>query len=159
MSMNGHFRVLSPALVARVKEDPGAVLRQLRAEDPRQLDIHKAWHGLHYLLTGKADDADGPLGFVATGGERVGDDLGYGPARLFDPDAVKTIAAALDALTVEEVAARYDADKMTELHIYPGGWGEKESRWRGALIQHFDEVRALIRDAARDGLGMLVYLT
>src|SRR5690348_12952650 len=115
MSMHGHFRLLTPAQVAQVRDDPGGVMRLLGTEDPRQVDVHKAWHGLHYLLTGAAGDVEGPLGFVACGGERVGDDLGVGPARVFDADAVLDIATALEALGLDEVAERFSPERMTQL--------------------------------------------
>src|SRR5262245_26261528 len=134
MSMHGHFRSLTPAQVALVKREPDGVRTLLSVADRYQVDVHKAWHGLHFLLTGASGHADGPLAFVAVGGGRVGDDRGVGPARVFEPEAVRAIGDALDALGLEEVGARFDPERMTELEIYPGGWRDKAPRWRGSLM-------------------------
>jgi hypothetical protein len=43
-------------------------------EDPHaDLDVDKAWHGIHYLLTGTAWEGDPPLDFIVKGGSQVGD--------------------------------------------------------------------------------------
>ncbi len=58
-------------------------------DDPSDefLDLDKAWHGLHWLLTGTADDTDTPAGQAILGGTEIGEDKGYGPSRLLRPDA------------------------------------------------------------------------
>jgi Domain of unknown function (DUF1877) len=146
MSSHGCFRLVSPADLERLRADPAALAAVLASDDPRLLEVHKAWQGLHYLLTKSAAPVDGPLGFVLGGG-----------APLFGPDEVAAIAAALEALPAAEVAARFDGPWMDELGVYPGGWAAKEVRWRAALVQHFDDVRALVRDGSRARLGLLVY--
>src|SRR5687767_14577361 len=46
-------------------------------------DLDKAWHGIHYLLTGTAAEGGKPLDFLVSGGREVGNvDIGYGPARV-----------------------------------------------------------------------------
>jgi len=159
MSMHGHLRMLTPSQIALVKREPSGVRTLLSVLDRRQVDVHKAWHGLHFLLTGEAGHADGPLAFIAVGGEAVGDDLGSGPARVIDPDATRAIADALDALGLDEIGARFDPDRMTELEIYPGGWRDKAPRWRCSLMQHLEEVRTLVREARDEGAGVLIWLS
>uniref|UniRef100_B8HYY4 Uncharacterized protein n=1 Tax=Cyanothece sp. (strain PCC 7425 / ATCC 29141) TaxID=395961 RepID=B8HYY4_CYAP4 len=39
------------------------------------LSLEKSWHGLHYVLTGSAEDGEAPLNFILHGRE-VGEDLG-----------------------------------------------------------------------------------
>lgn len=42
--------------------------------------MDKAWHGIHYLLTGTAWEGDPPLNFLVTGGREVGtEEIGIGP--------------------------------------------------------------------------------
>ena len=47
------------------------------------------------------------------GGEAVGEDLGYGPARLMEPDLLKEVAALLASVTPETLEAAYDPTAMT----------------------------------------------
>lgn len=56
--------------------------------------------------------------------EEIGTDGGYGPARLVRPDAVRAVAAALDAVDIETLRARFDPAAMTAADIYPGLWAD-----------------------------------
>jgi hypothetical protein len=49
------------------------------------LNLEKSWHVLHYLLTGKAEKAPPPVGNAVLGGQDIGGDRGYGPARFLTP--------------------------------------------------------------------------
>ena len=44
-----------------------------------ELEVDKAWHGLHFLLTGSAWEGSFSWIPVVAGGSEVGDNLGYGP--------------------------------------------------------------------------------
>ena len=71
----------------------------------RSLSLDKAWHGVHYLLTGAVEPDGTLLGQAVLGGTEVGEDFtGYGPARLFEPDVVAALATALADPCVEEEA-------------------------------------------------------
>ena len=56
-----------------------------------QLDVDKAWHGLHFLLTGTADGGAEPASYLLTGGEELGDDEDV-QARLLRPAQVRALA-------------------------------------------------------------------
>jgi hypothetical protein len=125
------------------------------------LDIDKAWHGLHYLLTGDAWEGDFPQGFLVSCGQEVGDvDVGYGPARAFSAAQVKQIAAFLDGLDRGALRGRFDLDAMAKADIYPDIWMSGESAddlWQyvgGAL----DEVASFVRNTADRDMALLVYL-
>src|SRR5208337_3054685 len=83
------------------------------------LNLEKSWHVLHYLLTGKAEDAPPPLGNAILGGHGIGGELGYGPARFLASDEVREVAAALATISKDDLAARFDLDAMIAMHIYP----------------------------------------
>src|SRR5688500_16813482 len=66
-------------------------------------DLDKAWHGIHYLLTGTAWEGDPPLNFLVTGGREAGDEEdGYGPARTVTPAETGETASALAPLSDEQ---------------------------------------------------------
>jgi hypothetical protein len=62
--------------------------------DP-ELDLGKSWHAIHYLLTGTGwEIGEGAAGAAILGGDEIGEDGGYGPARVLDPESVRATAAA-----------------------------------------------------------------
>ncbi len=114
-----------------------------------KLSLDKEWHGVHFVLCGKAEPGVELLSQAVMGGVALGEDdegfSGYGPARFFPPDKVAEIAKALSRLELEnEMAARFDADEMTKLNIYPG-WRSSDA---GAVMDAFRRLRNFYMDAA-----------
>lgn len=166
MSMNGNFRALPDEELDTLRTDPSRVEQLLYASyfggssnGHDELEIDKAWHGIHFLLTGSAWEAGLPLGFIVAGGEEVGDDLGYGPARALRSEDVLKIDGALDPLTTDELRRRFDANRMTELEIYPFGWSHDPDGELEYLLEFYTELRAFVRRTAERGHGLLVYLS
>ena len=121
------------------------------------ITIDKAWHGLHFLLTGSAEETKGPLGSVVLGGHPLGEDLGYGPPRYLRPEEVSEAARALEELGLEALEARYSPLEMSRIDIYGGNWDDpKEQAW---LRQAAERVLAEFQAASRLGWAMLLYLT
>lgn len=123
------------------------------------LSLEKAWHGLHYLLTGSATEGGLPLGFLLEGGEAVGDDDGYGPPRMFSPAEVQQIDAALAAVSDAALWSRFDADEMSSEGVYPDCWDEEEDELREEYLSYFHEMKKVIKNARAKGNGLLVSLT
>ena len=73
------------------------------------LDLGGQWSVLHWCLTGSEDEVPGPAGDAILGGEPLGDDFGYGPARVLDPERVRAVAELLDRLQPAGVVARLDS--------------------------------------------------
>ena len=166
MSMNGNFKALSDEELDTLLAEPSRVEQLLYASffggssnGHDDLEIDKAWHGIHFLLTGTAWESSLPLGFIVAGGEEVGDDLGYGPARALRSEDVLKIETALEPLTTEELRRRFDADRMTELEIYPFGWSHDPDGELEYRLEFYAELRAVVRRTAERGHGLLVYLS
>lgn len=98
---------------------------------PEALDLHKSWHMLHYLFTGTAWEGSAPANTLLVGGRDVGEDLGYGPARIIDPKATRAFAAFLEPLDIDDLRPRLNLRKMAALDIYCAGDPEDE----GDLIE------------------------
>jgi hypothetical protein len=123
-----------------------------------ELNIDKAWHGLHFLFTGTADGGEEPACFLVHGGEDLGDDDDLLP-RLLGPPQVRDFAAFLAALTPEELTRRFDPERMTALEIYPDViWRRPEATDEplGFLLGAFDELRAFTAAAATAGDAVVV---
>lgn len=121
-----------------------------------ELDLDKSWHGIHYLLTGTAWTISDGAGSAILGGEEVGEDNGYGPARILASDEVHTIAASLDAVDVEVLRARFDPGTMDHEDIYPQLWTEVSFDY---LESYFIELRNFYRRAADDNQAVLLAIT
>ena len=118
------------------------------------MNLEKSWHVLHYLLTGKVEEAPAPLGNAILGGQEIGDDLGYGPARFLTSKQVREVAGALEAVSKDELAARFDLDAMLAARIYPVRDASELE-----LAQHyFEHLSRYYSDAAASGNAMLLYV-
>jgi hypothetical protein len=129
--------------------------------DADELDVDKAWHGIHFLLTGTAWEGSFPLNFIVSGGKQIGDvDVGYGPARALTSEDVRRLAAALEPLTSAEIERRFDPKKMTKLQIYPDIWDRDpdEDDSLGYLLEYYTDLRDFVRRTAERGQALLVYL-
>lgn len=111
-----------------------------------ELLLGKAWHGVHYLLTGTAWDESTMLGKAIMGGSEVGEDLGI----------VKQVAAALDAVKDIDLRRRFKPKRMEDLEIYPnGGWDDAAQAW---LEKSFHGLREFYRNAAKKDAAVLIWL-
>jgi hypothetical protein len=127
--------------------------------DDEQVDLDKAWHGIHYLLTGSAWEGEKPLCYLVQGGAEVGDvDVGYGPARALRSDQVKAFHDALRALSREDLKVRYQPERMKELDIYPGIWDSEppEGDPFGYLMEYVKILDEFLAKTVQKGLGLVV---
>ncbi len=136
---------------------PGGTAAATNAAGGPELSLDKAWHGIHYLLTGLAEPDSTPLSQVIMGGTEIGDDdLGYGPARYFAPADVATAATELGAPTLEaQMQGRFDPARMTGLGIYPGGWTSSGLAW---LIDEYRNLRGFFADASKRQAAVITCL-
>lgn len=122
--------------------------------DENGLNLEKSWHVLHYLLTGKIEEAAPPLGNAILGGKEIGEDLGYGPARFLTAENVREVASALALISKDDLAKRFDLNAMKAANIY---CCHDESELE--MAQHyFEHLSAYYADAAANGTAMLLYI-
>lgn len=126
-----------------------------------ELDLEKAWHGLHFLLTGMADGGTEPACFLLDGGEELGGDDDDVHVRLLRPAQVRAFADHLAALTPDELTRRFDPARMTKLRIYPEIWqrSEEEDEPRRFLLDAFGELRDFVGTAAAAGDVLVVCIS
>ena len=137
------------------RSDTGERL-DLAPDEVEEAELDKAWHGLHYLLTGSAWEGDEPLNFICLGGREVGElDTGYGPPRVLTAAEVGEIARALDAIDADELAQRFDPDAMQDLDIYPHIWDEGEEAL-DFLMASFGILKDFVAHTAKRGYGMML---
>ncbi|HLG97764.1 MAG TPA: YfbM family protein [Bryobacteraceae bacterium] len=121
------------------------------------LSIDKAWHGIHYLLSGETEPGRTLLSQAVLGGTEIGEDItGYGPARYFDAGRVAEISQELSRADLEnEMAARFDPARMSQLQIYPFGWEPSALNW---LLEEHRKLAGFYAAAASQKLAMVAWL-
>jgi hypothetical protein len=157
MSMTGQFLRVSPTILRWLLADTTRIqpLFEASEDDGEVLDVEKAWHGLHYLLTGDPWAGDSALADVVLGGTELGPDMGYGPARYLTPERVAAAAGALASMTRDELRRRYDPSTMSRHRIYPDIWMDPHDDGLGFLMPSFARVRAYYLDAAAKRHAMM----
>ncbi|MEO7718046.1 MAG: YfbM family protein [Capsulimonas sp.] len=124
-------------------------------------DLEKAWHGLHFLLTGSDWEGDLPYAYLLLGGAQIGKiDVGYGPARALRPQEVREFDVCLASVTTDFLTSHFDPNKMTELGIYPFAIAspapDDDLRY---LLLYFEDLKSFVSDAAAHGHGVVTYLS
>ncbi len=154
----------SPNLPAEIRARYTALL----AEPPEgvvvepALGLHKAWHGIHYLLTGERAGGAPPLAWAVLGdpAQTIGADEGHGPASFLRPPQVERVASALSNLDGGELSKRYDARAMVELEIEPLSMWLREAddgcEW---LLQFYQPLCEHYARAAERGRAMLIWMS
>jgi hypothetical protein len=158
MGMKVHVRAVRPADMPRLHAQ-GLNLPSSSHNHVPSVHLEKAWHGLHYLLTGSAGQGGLPLGFLLEGGREVGEDLGYGSPRLLEPSEVQQLNAALAPITDEELWSRFEPEAMEAECVYPGIWDEDEEELREEYLTYFQELKRVVSQASTGGMGLLVILS
>jgi len=120
-------------------------------------DLDKAWHGIHYLLTGTAWEGGRPLDFLVNGGTQVGDvDVGYGPARVFNSEEVLEICKALSGIDAATIRSRFNPEEMMALEIYPEIW-DRDAEDDDTLeycVENYAELKNFLENARSNKLGV-----
>jgi Domain of unknown function (DUF1877) len=134
-------------------DDPIQAEDFLEENEDRSADIDKAWHGLHFLLTGDAIYGDLPLGFILNGGKVIsGEELPT--LRIFRPEEVKSIAHALLQCKWLSLRERFDPKALTEADVYPAVW-ETDDGVLEYLKENFEQLRRDLKVIAADNKGLL----
>src|SRR5438874_10953823 len=116
--MIANLRPASDSDIEQLLASPAQVTRFLYGADAdgrERVVLDKAWHAIHFVLTGSRLGGDAPLNFLVSEGTPVGEvDVGYGPARVLTSQQVRALANALAAVAPEEVAQRVDLRTLDE---------------------------------------------
>src|SRR5215831_15399962 len=156
MAMIGNLRPASDAEIERLLANPSEITRFLygsEADGSERLVLNKAWHAIHFVLTGSRLGGDEPLNFLVTEGTPIGEvDVGFGPARVLTSDTVRAIAGRLAEISPDDIAARVDLHELDEHQIYPGNW-QRDGLSVDYVVTNYREMRNFIARLADRGDG------
>lgn len=125
-----------------------------------EIDLDKAWHAIHYLLTGRVDPDRSVASKVIWGDEDIGPDLGYGPARLLGPAQVRAVAKLLAATPPATLRKRYRPQKMTEQGVYPDViWAREGDGALDYVLPYYERLVQFYRRAAERGQAVIMAIS
>jgi Domain of unknown function (DUF1877) len=141
-----------PGLIGRLfgqkREIPSTSDLELTATEGHEADLDKAWHGIHYLLTGTAWEGEPPLDFLVRGGRTVGTiEVGYSPARVLTAeetvrsrrdDGPGSLPRDLGSLAGERRHARLSHGERADSSHFSGSIGRTGARSRDSAVLRFD---------------------
>lgn len=123
------------------------------------LDLHKSWHVLHFLFTGTAWEGTAPANTLLAGGREIGEDLGYGPARVIGPAETSAFDRYLSSLSLGELERRLDPGAMARLEIYCADADDGDvADLVDDIEHHFPRLRNYVASAAARGHGMTIWM-
>ena len=188
MSMIGCFRTATDAEIAALLDKPERIRRVFDLPEPEvkpgllsrlfgkksqgsgsaddwqpdleneDFDVDKAWHGIHFLLTGEPGESSAPLNFIISGGHEIGKvDVGYGPVRAFTSQEVAPISRELGPITTDTLKRKCDRAAFQKNDIYPSIWDEPDEECFGYVLSYFEALKEFIKRTEDAGKGLLVY--
>lgn len=158
--LRGWFNMISPVKIESYEDYLDAPRGPGGAK--AELDLDKAWHGLHFLFTGTAWEGDEPGCFLVQGGSVLGEDADdEALPRVLSPSQVTAFASFLRGLSRDTLAGRYDPVRMMALEIYPEIWdrAEETAQNRAYLLDASDELREFVVAAEAEGDQLVVMVT
>ena len=128
-------------------------------EPPNYADVDKAWHCIHFMLTGRTDRGPELLSSAIFGGDEIGEDVGYGPARIMDPAEVKKVAVALMSIDDAAFSSRFNPQAMKSADIYLADMCLRDgTEALDYLLQNFHSLAEFYRAAASRDDGAILWL-
>lgn len=159
--MIGNLRPASDSDIAELLANPAQITRYLyggEAERHERVVLDRAWHAIHFALTGSRLGGDEPLNFLVSEGTPVGEvDVGFGPARVLTSRQVQAIASRLSEISPDHVARSVDLSALDAHRIYPGNW-QTDGRDVTYVVENYREMRDLIVRVAERGEGLILYI-
>jgi hypothetical protein len=122
MGMVMYLRRASLSDIAALRRNPAQV-HEFAFEDGDAeadlIDFDKAWHALHFMLTGAEYDSDSPLGIIAGKAEEVGGEVeGQDGFWIISSEDMQAFDTAFRQIDDAALSARYDNAAMLEHDIY-----------------------------------------
>ena len=119
-------------------------------------DLDKAWHGIHFLLTGSVWEGAEPLCYLVKGGEEVGAEDEC--ARLLRPNQIADWANALSTISADDLRKRYDPVAMAKADIYAMIWDrvDEEPGNLEYMLPYYDDLRSFLVKTKKENKWAIV---
>ncbi|MBP1996712.1 YfbM family protein [Paenibacillus eucommiae] len=157
MGMIGLYKAVPEHLVKKLAAGDLTV-EELISFSGEELDIDKAWQGIHYVLTGKIMGGDQPLGNVVPMLDDQGMDLHDFGAFYLYPEQVKAAIEAISEYSQEQFSAKFEQNNPIQEQVYPVGSDEDYQEFLDYLYQYFTAIQSFYRSIAAAGNGVIFYI-
>lgn len=140
------------------KQSPSSVRTFEPIVETDTFELNQAWHILHFVFSGTNVEGPWPSGFLMSGGEEVGPDLGYGPIRLLAPELSRAVATFLDAQSFRLLDSAYVTSEIEAAEIYWQASSDDSERQRQVegLWSMVKELQIFFEHTVRAGNATLV---
>ena len=128
-------------------------------ESEDTIDLDKAWHAIHFLLTGSAWEGEPPLNFIVGSGTPIAEsDGGYGEARFFTSDEVAAITRYLSTISTGDMLSRFDGNILAEADIYPSVWARPDEHVENLeyIRQNYSDLKTYLNGLMERKSSMIV---
>ncbi|QWP76020.1 YfbM family protein [Lysobacter sp. K5869] len=140
------------ALLERSHRIEEALYEREDAQGGQDAYLDKAWHAIHFVLTGSAWAGEAPWAWAVFGGSPVGEDDADANWRHLPAEQVRQVAQALAELPPAEFAARYDAQALADAQIYPDViWLRDGDEAKEYVLDYYAQLSGFYAAAARRG--------
>ena len=154
-----HFVAVTPARAAQLRRDPASVAA-LREGKREETGLDQYWHGVQYLLAGRAKGVRGPFAWFTGGGETLGRTPG-GPVRHLSPAQVRELSMALAEVEPDDLGDDvYDEAAMDAAGVYPGRWVRSAETFDplGTMRELYSYLRDFMARQATAGNGVAIIM-
>jgi hypothetical protein len=165
MGMVGCLAAIDTKTIQQLQADPEQMDEFLNPDDgdgelPNSCDLDKAWHCIHFMLCGDPLPSKSVLSLAILGGTEIGDDVGYGPARILQPEQVRDVAVALSQIDSAAFKVRYEPERMQKADVYLADMCVRDGDDAfDYLLDNYMKLVAFYREAAQRGDGAILWLS
>ena len=159
MSMIGQFVAIPQEELDVILKEPDSAFSILGKYPENDIDLDKAWHGIHFLLNGEPYGGEYPLVHAVFGMEKIEEQKHENVNPMFGTPAknVKEIADAICSINEEQFRAKYDQKALQDAAIYPDSWNDPEKEM-DFLTSYFEDLQEFYKEAASKNLAVITYI-
>jgi Domain of unknown function (DUF1877) len=124
------------------------------------VDFDKAWHALHFMLTGSAGGTNSPLSLIINEYEKIGGDGEWDEGFSIIPaDRLAAFQAEFKLLTDKELSARYSPQAMDDEQVYMADYFVEEgAEGLKYIMQWMPNFRNFLDRCVESGSGAFLLL-
>lgn len=144
------------------KEEPKKSKKEwIKPSKKEEIDLDKAWQGIHFLLTGTDYEGNMPEASLFAG-KTIGDiEIGYGAAMSLDIKQVQAFDKHLQGLDINALKEKYNPEAMKKLELYPDIFVSVEENPEPLeyLMEYFNILKDFVHKTALEKSALILYLT
>ncbi|CZR98590.1 hypothetical protein CDFC105_73818 [Clostridioides difficile] len=129
-------------------------------DEDNTISIDKAWHAIHFTLTGCpfGGEDDNIFSKLVMSGNVFMEIDGEPPAMLITANDVKKLSEAMDSLEEQQFREKFNISEMLENNIYPVMDDENEEEFFDYVWANLIELKKFIEEAANDRQAVIFYI-